>query len=315
MNAGCRKAWFVAALSAALLSGCGKGKEKEAEENASPSPVMVETAVFGAIDRMVVADAVLFPIDQANVTSKIGAPVRKIFVNRGDHVKAGQILAELEAADLVAAAAETRSQYEQAQAAYRTVTGATIPEDRTKAQADVQSQQQALDAARRLYENRVNLQKEGALAMKLVDEAKVVMVQAQSALENARRHQEALSEVSQDELRRSAQAQVSGARSHFDGAEAQVGYAQVRSPIAGLVADRSVYPGEMAASGTPLVSVVDISRIVARANVPMKDAAAIRRGASGPNQRPGRRCRGHCHGGESGGRSRYYDGPGLGTGR
>ena len=69
---------------------------------------------------------------------------------------------------------------EQSQAALSTVTGATVVEDRTKAQADVQAAQQALDAAKKVYDSRVALQKQGALAQKLVDDARVAMVQAQS---------------------------------------------------------------------------------------------------------------------------------------
>jgi RND family efflux transporter MFP subunit len=114
--------------------------------------------------------------------------------------------------------------------------------------------------------------------MKLVDDAKVAMVQAQSALDTAKRQLRALDEVSQRESQRSAQAVVNGAKSHYEAAEVQVGYAQVRSPISGVVADRPVYPGEMAASGSALVSIVDISKIVARANVPMKDAVSITKG-------------------------------------
>jgi multidrug efflux pump subunit AcrA (membrane-fusion protein) len=269
-----------AAFSLALLSACGKAKPKEkAGEGAeAPTPVMVETAVLGAMDHVVTADAVLFPINQANVTSKISAPVKRIMVNRGDHVKAGQVVLELESADLAAAENESRSQYEQSQAAYQTVTGATIPDDRTKADTDVQSLQQSYDAAKKLYDNRVNLQKEGALAMKLVDDAKVALVQAQAALETAKKHQQTLSQVSQRESQRSAQAQVNAAKAHYDAAAVQVGYAKVRTPISGVVSDRAVYPGEMAASGTALVSIVDISKIVARANVPMKEAAAIKPG-------------------------------------
>ena len=75
------------------------------------------------------SDAVLFPVNQANVTSKISAPVRRILVNRGDHVKAGQLLAELESRDLVASAEESKSQLDQAQAALQTTSAATVPED------------------------------------------------------------------------------------------------------------------------------------------------------------------------------------------
>src|SRR5579862_3923249 len=89
----------------ALLAGCGKTKEKEdaAAETEAPTPVLVETATLGAIDHVVTADAVFFSINQANVTPKISAPVKRMLVNRGDHVRAGQLIAELESADLSAA--------------------------------------------------------------------------------------------------------------------------------------------------------------------------------------------------------------------
>ena len=265
----------------ALLSGCGKGKvsaEGGGEGAEPPTPVMVEKASLGAIDHVVTADAVLYPINQANVTAKISAPAKRVLVNRGDHVRVGQLLAELESGDLAAAANESNSQYEQTQAAFQTVTGATVPEDRTKAQTDVQTGQQVLDAAKKLYDNRVALQKEGALAQKLVDDAKVAMVQAQSQLETAQRHLDTLNQVSQRESVRGAQAQMNAAKAHYENSAVQLSYAQIRSPINGVVADRLVYPGEMPASGAPIVSIVDISRVVARANVPVKEASSIKVG-------------------------------------
>jgi HlyD family secretion protein len=263
----------------ALLGGCGKGKaEAEGEAPEAPTPVTVEAATLGAVDHVVTADAVLYPINQANVTAKISSPVKRVLVNRGDHVRVGQLLAELESADLAASANESNSQYEQTQAAYQTLTGATVPEDKNKAQIDVQTAQQVLDAAKKVYDSRVALQKDGALAQKLVDDAKVAMVQAQSQLETAQHHQEALNQVSQRESIRGAQAQVNAAKAHYENATVQLSYAQIHSPISGVVADRSVYPGEMPPSGAPLLSIVDISQVVARANVPVKDATSIRVG-------------------------------------
>ncbi|HEV8144843.1 MAG TPA: efflux RND transporter periplasmic adaptor subunit [Bryobacteraceae bacterium] len=261
-----------------ILVSCGSKEKKEGEAAEAPAPVLVERAVHGAIDRMVIADAVLYPIDQANVTAKIVAPVKRVRVNRGDHVRAGQVLLELEAADLAAAASESKHQYEQTQAALQTLTGATVLEERTKAQTDVQTAQQTLDAAKKLYDNRAALQREGALAQKLVDDAKVAMVQAQSQLETAQRHLQALSQVSQREAIKGAEAQANAAKSHEAIANAQLSYALIRSPINGIVADRPIYAGEMPPSGSPLISIVDISQIVARANVPLKEASAVKVG-------------------------------------
>lgn len=278
-----RKAVFWASLAGAvaLLAGCGKAKSKEeagGEEQEPPANVTVEAAGLGAIDRIVTADAVLYPINQANVMPKLAAPVRRMLVNRGDHVKAGQVIAELESADLAASANESKALYDQSEAQYQTLTRATVFEDKTKAQADAQAAQQTFDAAKKVYESRVALQKEGALAQKLVDDAKVAMVQAQSALETAQRHLEALNQVSQQQAIRSAEAQMNAAKAHYENAAVQLSYAKVLSPISGIVADRPVYPGEMPPSGAPIVSIVDISQLVARANVPVKEAAAVKVG-------------------------------------
>jgi multidrug efflux pump subunit AcrA (membrane-fusion protein) len=262
-----------------LLLACNKSKNKEATaETEPPTNVQVEAVHLGAIDRVITTDAVLYPIDQSNVTPKISAPVKRILVKRGDHVHAGQLVAELESADLAAAANESQQQFNQAQSNLQTVTGATVPEDQTKAQSDVESARQSLEAAKNVYTNRVELVKQGALAQKLADDAKVAMVQAQSQFDTAQRHLQALNQVAQREQIRGAQAQADAAKAHYDSSAVQVSYAQIRTPISGIVSDRPVYPGEMAASGMPIISVVDISSVVARANVPVSEAAYIKIG-------------------------------------
>jgi HlyD family secretion protein len=266
----------LAVFAAGVLTSCSK--PNQAAETETPTPVEVGDVTRGPIDLIVTADAVLYPVNQANVTSKISSPVRRVLVNRGDHVRAGQLLAELESRDLAASAQESRNQLDQAQSALQTATGATIPEDLTKATADVQSARQALDAAKRLYENRVELQKQGALAQKLVDDARVSLAQAQSQLDTAQRHLESVQQVTGTEQAKAAQAQVDAAKAHYDSLAVQVVYAEIRSPISGVVADRPIYPGETASAGAAIVSIVDISQVVARANVPVKEAASIRVG-------------------------------------
>jgi multidrug efflux pump subunit AcrA (membrane-fusion protein) len=272
---------LAAFASAALLAaswGCGKAKEKDAAEGEAPTPVQVAEARSGPIDHIVTADAVIYPINQANVTPKIATPVKRMLVNRGDHVKVNQLLAELESRDLAASVNESKSLYDQAEANYQNVSGATVIDDKTKAQTDVASAQQGLEAAKKVYDNRVELVKQGALAQKLADDAKLALVQAQSQFETAQRHLQTLNQVGQREQIAGAKAQADAAKAHYESTAAQLSYAEVRSPISGVVSDRSVYAGEMPASGTPIISIVDISQIVARANIPVKEAQAIQAG-------------------------------------
>ena len=98
-------------LAAAVLSsGCAK---KEAAEVEQPAPVQVTAVTQAAIHNVVAGDGIFYPYDQASVQPKISAPVEKFYVNRGDHVKKGQLLAELEHRDLSAELAEGEGAREQ----------------------------------------------------------------------------------------------------------------------------------------------------------------------------------------------------------
>ena len=265
-------------LSAAcLVAACGCSK-KEAAEVEAPAPVQVAAVTQDTVRRTVTADGTLFPTNQWNVMPKITAPVQKFLVNRGDQVKEGQLLAMLENKDLVAAAAAARSQVDQAQASLQNTEQASIPESIVKAQTDVESDQEQFDAARRVLESRQQLLKEGALARKSVDDASVQFASAKAQLETAKEHLRTLQTAGKQAQINNARAQVELAQAQLRSAQAQVTYSEVRSPAAGVIADRPLYAGDVAVAGTPLMVVMDVSRVVARVNVPASDSTAIRVG-------------------------------------
>ena len=82
----------------------------------------------------------------------------------------------------------------------------------TKAQSDVTAANQAMDAAKRLLDNRQQLFKDGALAKKLVDEAEVGFAQAKAAYDTAQQHLQALQNVGGKEQINTAAAQVEAAK-------------------------------------------------------------------------------------------------------
>jgi HlyD family secretion protein len=262
----------LAVILLLIAAGCAKKEEKEAE---AVVPVQVVKARADAIRRMVEADGILFAVNQAAVAPKISAPVRVFYVNRGDHVRQGQLLALLENSDLAAGAQESKGQFDQAQANYRSITAATVPEEVIKAQTDERADKEALDAAQKVFESRQKLYKDGALARKLVDDAQVTYAQARSQYEAAQQHLEALQNVGKQEQIKTAEAQVETAKAHYQGAEAQLGYSEIRSPISGVIAERAIYAGEMAPAGAPLLTVMDVSRVVARANIPQSQAGYL----------------------------------------
>jgi multidrug efflux pump subunit AcrA (membrane-fusion protein) len=278
------KIWFCLTGFLLILS-CGS-KPKEAAGDEAATPVEVTAATSGSMHHVVSAEAVLYPVNQATIVPKISAPVQKFLVQRGDHVKQGQLLAMLEDQDLRATTQESRELYQQAQATLENTRAVTLPDDLTKSKSDLAAAQEGVAAAQKLYDNRVALFKDGALAQKLVDDAKVALVQAQSQLDTARQHLTSLQAAGQSAQLKSSEAQANAAKAHYESSAAQSSYGEVRSPISGVVADRGVNVGDVASSGSALFSIVDISRIVARANVPVNEATALRPGQAATIEGP-----------------------------
>jgi HlyD family secretion protein len=287
---------LIVILFGLVFASCSGGSKSAAagEDSGEPAtPVEVARAERKTIHKIISAEAILYPIRQANIVPKISAPVQRFLAQRGDHVHEGQLLAVLEGKDLTAAAEESKKLYEQAQAAYQSTTAATMPDDLIKAQTDVASARSALDAARRVYESRQTLLQQGALAQKMVEDAKVALVQAQSQYETAQQHLNSLQTVGRAEQVKAAQAQRDAAKAHYESLAAQASYAEIRSPINGIVSDRPVNIGEMASSSSALFSILDISRVTARANVPVREAAAIHVGSPVTISAPGAQTKGN----------------------
>jgi HlyD family secretion protein len=153
-----------------------------------------------------------------------------------------------------------------------------VPEQMTQAQTHVDAARAQTDAAQKLVDSRQQLLREGAIARRLVDEAQVGLAVAHAELDTAQQHLAALQAVGRPEMAKNAAAQVEAARGHHETAQAQVAYAEIRSPINGVVTDRPLYPGEMANAGMPLLTVMDVSSIVARVNLSQTQAKDVKVG-------------------------------------
>src|SRR5882724_785360 len=280
MKQSCNRTARLAAISVVgtflclLGTGCSKGDK---EESATVS-VQAATAQKSDISRVVNVEATIFPVAQSAITPKINAPVKKFYVVRGQKVRQGQLLATLENRDLSAAAMDNKGAYEQAQAAYTTNVGATLPEETQKAELDVQTAQQELDAQQKLYSSREDLYKQGALPRKDLDQAAVTLVQAKSQYNVAKKHLDGLNAIGKQQALRSASGQLASAKGKLMGSEAQLSYSEIRSPINGVITDRPLYPGEMASTSAPFLTVMDISQIIAKAHIPQTDALVLHKG-------------------------------------
>jgi multidrug efflux pump subunit AcrA (membrane-fusion protein) len=278
----------VAIVSAALLltaAGCsGNGGNTDA------TPVVHVQTVHAhqqPMEDIVTAQGLVYPIHQESITPKITAPVQRFYVNRGSHVHAGELLATLANQDLSASVVAAQGTYDQALANYESTTTSALPEEIQTAENNLQNAKSNLDQQQRLYDSESRLYKEGAIARNLLDATGVALTNAKSAYQNAEKHLRDLKATGETAQQRAAKGQLESAHGQFLNARAQLAYTQIRTAINGVVADRAVYPGDVAPAGVPLLVVMDTSRIIVRLHIPQTQAALLKLGNPASIQVPG----------------------------
>jgi HlyD family secretion protein len=270
-----RAGLVIIAAGSMIWVGCASGPAQ------TPQPVVtVQAARVGrkTIQEVVSTQAVLYPLNEASIVPKISAPVAKFYVNRGSPVHAGQLLATLENKDLQASADQAKGAYEQAQAGYETSTRVSLPAQIQAAQLNVEETRQAMQASQLVYQSRQKLYKAGAIARNLMDQSHVTYIQARNQYQIAVQTLKGLQEVGQKAGLQTAQGQLAYAKGQYEAALANLQYSQITSPINGVVTSRPLYEGAMATAGTPLMTVMDLSRIIGRAYISPQQAALLKVG-------------------------------------
>lgn len=237
------------------------------------------------------------------VSSRIQGRIQSLAVQEGDHVTKGQLLATIEAQDLAAAssAAEatahsTEHKLTQTREAARQTLGETQSQ-LSAAQAQLRVSKAALAQAQAQYEHQqadtkraVALAQSGVASEQTRDEMVTSLNASKAAVESARENvsaQEAAVRTAQANLFQaqaamatvaSTQADVRNAQDMLDQAQVQLGYANIVSPVTGIVNTRAALQGEVVSPGTPIVTVVDLSQTWVYAPLPETEADAVQLG-------------------------------------
>jgi HlyD family secretion protein len=271
------------ALTVALAAGCSKPEPEKEPVFA----VRVEPADKATVSEVVTAEAVVFPLEQATIAPKITAQITELPVQRGSHVKKGQILAKLENRDLVGQAESSEGDYKSADAAYALTVNAGLPQQIQKAELDAAAAKAAFDAAQKVYESRKELFQQGAIPRRDLDTAEVNLAQARSQSEQAQKQLADLQRLGRNEQLKAAQGTQLSAKGKYDAAAAQLSYSEIRSPIDGVVTERPLYRGDLAVANQPLLTVMNLSRLIAKAHIPQSEAAKLKEGNTAQIKVPG----------------------------
>ncbi|TAM57689.1 efflux RND transporter periplasmic adaptor subunit [bacterium] len=263
---------------AAVLAGCaGGGKAQQHAAAAPPLAVGVVHAERGEIARTVTLDGQIVPLLDSTLSFQQSGPITAIYVNVGDRVSKGELLAAIDASTLRAQLAQFQAQADQAAARARS-SQVGIPITQAQTSAAVEAAKAAVVSTGLTYRQDQQLYRQGYVSQSALQDAQSAYVQAQSqyraAVANGASNQATQLNAQADlATERAARAQVRTLRT-------QIAQTELRAPFDGVVTARLMDPGAMAGPATAVLRVSQVQTVWLNLNVPDADLAYARTGTT-----------------------------------
>ncbi len=244
----------VAAVAALSLTACG-AHDAQSQPAKQAIAVQSTTAKTTSFATKVNLAGSLTATSQAQVGAMTPGRVEAIYVRVGDHVHAGEVVAQVDASSYGAQLAGARA-------------GAVAArEGAVAAQAGVAQAQSQLHLATVTAARMRALYSEGAISRQQYDQVQANLAAARSGYAQAQ-----ASALSASAQRAQAQAGVAAA-------SVPVAQASVTAPFDGVVTSRFVDTGAVVGPGSPIVALQGSSGLELDVAIPEDDAVAVRLGA------------------------------------
>ncbi len=265
----------VAALAATLaLTACGKGG---APRGPAPLNVDVATAARQSIATYLSLDGQIAPLEQSTLAFQQSGPITAIYVNVGDRVRAGEVLARIDDSTLRAQLAQAEAQATQQSASAQ---GATIglPVQQQQNQAALATAQAALANAKLTYTQDQQLFTQGYVSQSQLEAARAAYVQAENAYNNAQVGMR--NNVVSEQNVKAAQAAAQAAAASANTLRTEIGQTVLYAPYDGVITARNMDPGAFAGPQSPVLAISRVSDVWVNINVPDEDLAYVQPGAT-----------------------------------
>src|SRR5690242_20203845 len=265
-----RRRIIWASVTTFVLLGAGYGVRAALSPNHTIDPSKLASVERGDLARVVVATGKIQPLSKVEVKSKASGIVKKLYVDYGDRVKQGQVLADLDKVQLEAAVRAYTANLQAAEAALQSAK-ATLERNKVDAEGpDVPFLKLTMGRAEQMY-------KDGVMSKSLVEDAEKNYQLALNKQSSAQRNLA----VSRAEISK-AEAQVSQAKASADNAAEDLRNSTIISPIDGLVLSRDVNVGDAVSSililgsqATPIMTIGDVSEVYVQGKVDESDIGKV----------------------------------------
>jgi HlyD family secretion protein len=224
----------------------------------------------GDLAKSVVATGKITPITKVEIKSKASGIVKHLYVDAGDRVKKGQLLAELDKEEIQARVASARAQLEASEASSN-ATRADL--DRAKVDAEGPD----VPLLKRAYERAQGMAKEGVVSASALDDAQKNYEMSLNK-QNVSKAQLSVLKAKIGQ----AQAQVQQDRANLKQLEEQLNYTTVTAPIDSIVLSRDVEVGDavssilvLGSSATLVMTLGDTSEVYVKGKVDESDIGKV----------------------------------------
>jgi HlyD family secretion protein len=226
--------------------------------------VRTTTVERGPIRSLISTNGKVEPIRNFEAHSPIATTVKLLLVKEGDRVRKGQLLFQLDDADLRSQAARAQAQIKTAQAEQSNVSTGGTREELLTLEIQLIKARTARDTAQRNLEALRRLQQEGAASAGEVKQAEDILRQAQA--DTTLLEQKKKDRYSQPDVAKVV-AQGAEAEAAYQAAEDALAKSSVRAPFDGIVYALPVKQGAYVQTGDLLLQVGDLSQMLVRSFV------------------------------------------------
>ncbi len=229
----------------------------------------------GAIRSVVSTNGKIEPIENMEAHAPVPTTVKRIWVREGDHVHKGQLLLQLDDADLVSKAAQAQAQLKAADADQSALKAGGTQEEVLTLDAQLRTARVARDVAQHKLDALRKLEQQGNASPGEVAVAEENLKTADSDLILA--EQKKKDRYSQPEIGK-VKAQAAQAQAAYDAAEDDLAKCNVRAHFDGIVYSLPVKQGAFVQAGDLLLQEADLSRVLVRAYVDEPDIGRLQPG-------------------------------------
>ncbi|MGB9803406.1 HlyD family secretion protein [Desulfofundulus sp.] len=210
---------------------------------------ITETVKKGSVTSTISASGTVEPVHTVSLSFKNSEVIKKIYVKVGDHVTAGQLLAEQDTSSLEAQVEQASANLKQADAKLQLLEKGARPEEIAQSEANVSMARAGYDLAKSTLDRDKQLFQEGYLSQADLDKAISDYATAQAKLKQAEESLQLLRAGNRPEDIAAAAAQVEISRAQLQMARKDLEEAKLYSPMDGIVSEINGSEGQRAAGG------------------------------------------------------------------